>query len=221
MENTKRILALFDFDGTLIKGDSVITYLRTARRLRALSGGEFLKACLAAVKYKMGKMTEEAAKARALSFRQHMQADRRIAMDAFFASDELIPRVFPEGRARLEYHRQQGHLVLLESASTSNYMNIVASMLPVDGLLCTQISDDGKVGKNCKGEEKIRRIQAYLQEQGLKADFENSYAYGDSKSDLPMLRLCGHPTLVNPKAALKKAAGDMPMVQWKEKQKGK
>lgn len=221
MESSKRILALFDFDGTLIKGDSIVTYLRTAKRLHALSGAEYLKACFCALRYKMGQITEEAAKEGALAFRRKLQPDRRIALDAFFASDELIPRVYPAGRKQLEEHRRQGHLVLLVSASTENYMNIVASMLPVDGLLCTPISEEGKVGKNCKGEEKIRRVEAYLKEQGLEADWANSYAYGDSKSDLPLLKRCGHPTLVNAKGSMKKAAGAMPCVKWQGPSRGK
>ena len=216
MENSKQILALFDFDGTLIKGDSIVSYIRTAKRLHALSKAAHLKTCLYGLLYKLGRMTEEKAKEKSLSFYKGLEARRRLAMDAFFASDELVPRVYPEGLAQLEYHKRQGHLVLLVSASTSNYMEMVAAKLPVDGLICTRITEDGKVEKNCKGEEKIRRIQEYLQQRGVEADYENSYAYGDSLSDLPMLKLCGHPTLVNPKAALKKAAGDMPTVKWQE-----
>ena len=217
MENTKKILALFDFDGTLIKGDSIVAYLRTAKRLHAISRGEYIKSSLYALKYKMGKITEEAAKEKALAFRQRLEGRRRLALDAFFASDELIPRVYPEGKKQVEYHRQQGHLVLLVSASTNNYMDIVATLLPADGLICTRISDEGRIEKNCKGKEKVQMIQEYLQRKGIDADFENSYAYGDSKSDLPMLKLCGHPTLVNPKASLKKAVGNMPILQWKGK----
>ena len=45
----QRALALFDFDGTLIRGDSILAYLRHARRLKALSRGEYLKLGLHAI----------------------------------------------------------------------------------------------------------------------------------------------------------------------------
>lgn len=220
MEKTTAILALFDFDGTLIRGDSIIAYLRTARRLGALSRGEFARACLAALQYRLGRLTEEEAKTRALSFRRHLSPERRTALDAFFASDELLPRLFPAGRAQMERHREMGHLVLLVSASTQNYMDFVLPLLPADALLCTPLAEDGQAGKNCKGEEKVHRIREYLSARGIQADFAASYAYGDSRSDLPMLRLCGHPALVNPSRRLKKAAGDMPCVHWKEEKNG-
>ena len=35
-----------------------------------------------------------------------------------------------------------------------------------------------------------------------------------SKSDLPMLRLCGHPVQVIPKKKLREAAPDMKTVSW-------
>jgi phosphoserine phosphatase len=35
---------------------------------------------------------------------------------------------------------------------------------------------------------------------------EQSYAYSDSESDLPMLRLVGHPVVVNPDATLRRVA---------------
>ena len=87
-----------------------------------------------------------------------------------------------------------------------------------DALLATPIEPDGAIKRNCKGEAKIGRIEAWLSENGLTADFASSCAYGDSKSDLPMLLLCGHPVQVNPKKALRKAAPDMETVRWNEKE---
>ena len=62
---------------------------------------------------------------------------------------------------------------------------------------------------------KVRRLNAWLRENGLEADFAGSFAYGDSKSDLPMLLLCGHPVQVNPKKALRKAAPEMDSEIWR------
>ena len=71
-----------------------------------------------------------------------------------------------------------------------------------------------RVRGNCKGEEKVKRIQNWLASKNIQPDYAASFAYGDSKSDLPMLRLVGHPVQVNPKKKLKKAAPDMDTVSW-------
>ena len=73
----------------------------------------------------------------------------------------------------------------------------------------------GKIGKNCKGEEKVQRINAWLKEQGLSIDKEHSAGYGDSPSDAPMLLLTTSPTLVNPKRKLVKAIPAGRILNWR------
>ena len=51
----------------------------------------------------------------------------------------------------------------------------------------------------CKGNEKVERINNFLRESNIEIDYENSYAYSDSKSDLPMLSLVKNSFLVNKK----------------------
>jgi phosphoserine phosphatase len=53
-------------------------------------------------------------------------------------------------------------------------------------------------------EGKAERIRRLAQEEGI--DLAASYAYSDSESDLPMLRLVGHPVAVNPDAELERVA---------------
>ena len=52
-------------------------------------------------------------------------------------------------------------------------------------------------GKNCKGEEKVRRLKTVLKEKNIEADFKNSYMFSDSLSDKPLLYLVGNPYLIN------------------------
>ena len=146
-----------------------------------------------------------------------LSPERRYALNRSFAEECLLPRVFPAGRACLEQHRQAGRLVVIVSASPENYMEFVAPGLGADALLCTQLLSEMATGPNCKGQEKVRRIEAYLAQAGIGPNWADSYAYGDSTSDLPMLRLCAHPVAVNPKRKLRRAAPEMATVKWKEK----
>ncbi|MBR3017454.1 MAG: HAD family hydrolase [Clostridia bacterium] len=215
LRETTVSLALFDFDGTLIPGDSVAFYLRFARKKRAVNTGEFIRALWAAVKYAMKRMSDADSKSVALTFRKRHDPKYLDELDKEFVSQVLLPKIYAEGKERISQHRREGKILVLVSASTENYMRYVAESLGFDVLLATPIESDGTVKRNCKGDMKPRRVEAWLKESGLTADFPVSWAYGDSKSDLPMLRLAGHPVQVNPKKALQKLAPEMEKVIWK------
>ena len=208
-------LALFDFDGTLIPGDSVVDYLRFARKSRAVSAREFIRAVWAAVQYKCKRMTDAESKSAALAFRKRHDPAYLDRLDRDFVEQILLPKVYAEGKKRMDMHRREGKKLVLVSASTENYMRFVAEALGFDVLLATPIEPDGAIKRNCKGEAKVGRIKAWIDENCLIVDYGPSYAYGDSKSDLPMLRIVGHPVQVNPKKKLRKAAPDMDVLHWK------
>ena len=216
MKETKSF-AFFDFDGTLIPGDSIAAFVRYARKRGFMPRREFLRAMLSAAGFLLGVKNAADSKNAALRFRMRLSPADREALDRDFVRDCLLPRVYPQGQVCLDLHRQAGRETVLVTASTENYMQIIADELGFSALLATPLNPDGTVGENCRGEEKPRRIRDWLREQGLEADFAASFAYGDSKSDLPMLLLCGHPVQVNPKKALRKAAPEMEKAYWNRK----
>lgn len=207
-------LACFDFDGTMLRGDSIVRYLRTALRCKALSLGEYLRVCGHTALFLAHLESDAQVKNRALRFRKALSPERQLGLDAAFARDVLVPKVYPQARACLAEHRAAGRKTVLVTASTENYMAFVARELGFDAVLATPVEADGSIRHNCKGEEKVRRLLSWLQAENLEADFAASYAYGDSTSDLPLLRMVGHPVQVNPKGGLRKAAPDMPRQQW-------
>ena len=52
--------------------------------------------------------------------------------------------------------------------------------------------------------EKVRAIQTFVEQHNV--DLAASYAYGDSRADLPMLECVGHPIAVNPSKGLRQVA---------------
>ena len=208
-------LALFDFDGTLIPGDSVAYYLRFARKEGAVSMSEFLRALWAATLYGMKRMTDADSKSIGLAFRKRHDQAFLDELDRKFVDQVLLPKVYKDGKKQIAVHRRERNILVLVSASTENYMRFVAEALGFDTVLCTPIEADGTIRRNCKGEKKVQRVKDWLAENGLTADLASSFAYGDSKSDLPMLRLVGHPVQVNPKKALRELAPEMDEQNWK------
>lgn len=206
-------LALFDFDGTMIPGDSIVPFMLFAFRRGDMGLLALLRACGKGLQFKLGLKSGGDMKRAALSFYRGLSCDGRQALDRAFA-EKIEKKVYPKARAALSMHKKAGRTVVLVSASTENYMQYVAKALGVDGLLCTPVDENGLVGENCHGEEKVKRIRRWAEENQLAVDFAASYAYGDSRGDLPMLRLCGHGTLVNAGAALKKMAPDLMTEDW-------
>ena len=211
----KQALACFDFDGTLLPGDSIAAYIRYARKTRVISLKEYLSILGQTALYLLRLRTPEQTKTRALRFCASLSEAQRDAMDERFVREALLPRMYPAGRDCWEEHRAAGRKLLLVSASTENYMRFAAEALNADALLCTPLEKDGSVVRNCRGEEKTRRIKVWLAENSLEADWAASFAYGDSGGDAPMMSLVGHPVLVNPKNKLKKALPQAKRVRWR------
>jgi phosphoserine phosphatase len=71
-----------------------------------------------------------------------------------------------------------------------------------DGILGTKIKQDkeGKVagyfeGADCMFEEKVNRINLFLEEKKIKVS--ESYCYTDSITDLPILNISNYPSVVS------------------------
>lgn len=211
----KRALALFDFDGTLIRGDSIVRYVAFARKHGRMTLRELFRALFAGLRYLFRVIDDNQMKTEALSFWTRMDAGERARFDEMFA-DTLIGAMFKDGKRALKAAEEKGQTVLLVSASTENYMRYVAARLNVSALLCTRMDENGNVTGNCKGQEKLARIDAWLAENGMECDRDNSAAYGDTGSDYLMLTHYGAGTCVNAKRALKKKAKDrLPFVEWR------
>lgn len=213
--------ALFDFDKTLSRGDSVVPFLLYCIRRGMAPAGQLVKALHG---YTLQRVRpEEIALAKEWTFsflhgRTKAEVDE-LARD--FWRDVLMKRVFQPGAAEAARLRDAGYHVLVVSASASAYMNVLPEFLPADGVLSTICGVDadgrynGRVGENCKGLQKPLRIAEYLAANHLTLDYNASRAYGDSASDAPMLSLVAKPVLVNPRPALCKAFPDATVVRWR------
>jgi len=104
--------------------------------------------------------------------------------------DAELPRLLrPEMLVRLAWHQAQGHRTVLVSASPSLYLRLWAQKMGFQAALCTELEIvDGcytgrLASRNCWGPEKVRRLDAWWQ-QDVPAKL---YAYGDSRGDAEML----------------------------------
>ncbi len=200
--------AFFDLDHTLLDTSSGILYLREALKQRRVP---WWVVGLISVQYQFRRLDFGQAHCRLIKYvGRHGQRETA----QFFADwlpRLLFPRVTPAGRAKIAWHQQQGHRVVILSASIAEIVQPVAEYLGLgQDFLCTRLKVDhdrytGELdGPVCYGPGKVYWARQWLNQHG--ATLQSSYFYTDSASDLPLLELVGHPAPVNPSRKLAKIA---------------
>ena len=99
---------------------------------------------------------------------------------------EIIQRhLAPEMVQRADWHRTQGHALVIVSASLGVYLRPIAEHLRFDSVLCTELAVDGDGvltgeldGPNVRGAEKARRLDVWMGNDDMFV-----WGYGDSSGD--------------------------------------
>ncbi|MGO9013522.1 MAG: HAD family hydrolase [Dissulfurispiraceae bacterium] len=187
-------LALFDFDGTITRKDSFADFfLHTVGGIRFSLG--FLVMSPVIALYKLGVIANDKAKEMVLShFFKGWNINEFKETAQHYSNERLPGLVRKEAMERLLWHKEQGHVVVVISASIECWLEGWCSMYGVD-LIATKLEcKDGKLTgrfstENCYGGEKVRR----LREKYVPEAFDYIYAYGDSQGDREMLQLADEP----------------------------
>jgi HAD superfamily hydrolase (TIGR01490 family) len=196
--------ALFDFDGTLCKGDSIIDFCLYACKHKLSTRRQLLAGLWASVRFKTGRITIEQAKQAALSWMKGRSQMEMQDVALRFCREVLEPRFFPDGIAALQKEKREGATVLLITASPSFYLEPMKEILGVSDVIGTRMDVDpdglytSLVGDNCRGLQKPLRLAEYLASKGDRLDYDASAAYGNSTGDVPMLEVCSRKVAVNP-----------------------
>ena len=201
----RKSYALFDFDGTLRRGDSIVALCAFARKRGLCGVGRSLEGGWAAAQYLLHLRSAKSAKEISLSFLNGLADVDALCRD--FCREVLVPQLRPDGLKALRERRDAGCEALLITASPAFYLQPLAKTLGVQAIIGTRMErvEDGRwliSGDDCKGVQKPLRLAEYLAATGDELDYDASWAYGDSLSDLPMLELCAHKIAVNPKPKL-------------------
>ncbi|MGO8872261.1 MAG: HAD-IB family phosphatase [Acidimicrobiales bacterium] len=116
----------------------------------------------------------------------------------------LLAKSYPAGIARVRQHRALGHRTILITGALDL---VVEPLRPLfDDIVCARLGEvDGRFTGRLEelppiGEARALLLADYAGSEGLL--LEESMAYADSASDLPMLEAVGFPVAVNPEAKL-------------------
>jgi HAD superfamily hydrolase (TIGR01490 family) len=196
---SRQPIAAFDFDGTLLRGDCLIILHCLVRSPfgRLVDAMRLLPALLLWKSGLRGTTWFKQVFLRLLltpAMQARTQDERHKLLHQTLA-DALSQRLRPEALARLSWHRQQGHRLVIVSASPRCLLQPIADRLEVD-LIATESSDPTSgepirlTSPNCKGPEKIRRLAQWLHEDLQTVEL---HAYGDSRGDRELLQASTHP----------------------------
>ncbi|MGL5066609.1 MAG: HAD family hydrolase [Sarcina sp.] len=206
-------LAIFDIDKTIIKGDSMFHLLKYTKTKYPAAKAKLPTLFVKLVLYKFGVInTHKVKEAMFYTFNYLNNDDFKD-----FYSSMLKDAMFKNAIEKMKDLKEKGYLILLVSASPEAYLKYFEDEEYVDFVIGTRFKyTENKFinqidGINCKGDEKVKRINAYLFENNISIDKNNSVAFSDSLSDTPMFNLVKKAYLIN----FKKTNNTYEILDWK------
>lgn len=197
-----KIVALFDFDGTIVKGDSFREFLKFNLKnnggliaLFKLSWITFLR--------KLKIISLARAKEKAINcFYSGDDAKWKALVDGF-ANNVLSLLLLNDAINRINWHKTKGHLIVIVSSAPNIYFDSLKKTLGFDNVLASDIGyANGKavLSFHCFGKDKVVKLKKVFKND---IDLSNSYAYSDHHSDIHLLKIVGNPIVVSPTKLLR------------------
>jgi HAD superfamily hydrolase (TIGR01490 family) len=120
------------------------------------------------------------------------------------------PLVYAEALTLIEEHKREGRKVYLVSASPVEIVRPIGRHIGVTDIIATRVKTDRagfflpQLEQYVMGPAKALAVKEIASAEDI--DLDESYAYSDSFTDLPMMEIVGHPVAVNPERELRRVA---------------
>ncbi len=215
-----KIKVAFDLDGTLIAIDSAQSWLSLLHD-NGLAGAE--QACLSCSQvmqhYQAGTLDMAAYMAAWLQPVAGLPLSQVQQLASEFVSCCVVPAIYPEALAKLQWHQAKGHHVAIVSASPArivkpiaNYLQ-VAQVMAIEVDICMDRVTQKAIPPFPFKEGKVLAVNQWLHQASAR---QLDYAYSDSINDLPLLEMAKRRFCVNPDPALTTRAerNAWPIYQW-------
>lgn len=217
-------LAVFDYDGTIVDGQSGSLFSRylLSRGLLSLRTASRLVWWGARYKLHMPYRQDEA---RELIFRDlgRLGPERTQAIMHQFHDEVLAPRYRKDALAELARVRERGCVTLLVSATFQGIARVAAEALDMDGFAATRMQVDaagnftGRVeGEVVAGEGKVRAVRSWADARFGEGGWHIACAYGDHFTDEALLKLADQSFAVCPGKTMRQVARrhGWPVLDW-------
>jgi len=211
---TQRPAAFFDLDKTIIAKSSTLAFSRSFYQGGLINRRAVLRSGYAQFVYLLGGADHDQME----RMRQYLSGmvtgwDVQTVRDIVAETLHTIvdPLIYDEAATLIEEHHASGRDVVIVSSSGAEVVEPIAAMLGADHAIGTRMVMEegrftGEIDFYAYGDTKADAIRELAASKGY--DLARSYAYSDSVTDVPMLEAVGHPYVVNPDRALRRAAAD-------------
>ena len=206
-------LAIFDLDNTLIAGDSDNLWGQFLCEQGLVDSAGFdLQNEQFYRDYRAGNLDIDAYLRFALAPLRGQSMEILASWHRQFMHDKIEPIMLPRATALIAGHREQGHHLLVITATNAFITRPIADALGIEDLLaCEAEIVDGLYTGEPRGipsyhAGKVTRLNNWLATRDISMD--GSYFYSDSHNDLPLLERVDKPIAVDPDDALRSRAKD-------------
>lgn len=213
-----QVHAFFDFDDTLLSGDSILYWMRYYYRRRPFRRVFQLANWAGLILFALRLIDGHALKRiflMPMGLEDPAELDR---LAADFVREDLARRFHVPVLQRLWTHHLLGHKIVILSASATFYLRHLKTFLPMADIQGTELIWATGLGLpeyrdgNLRGENKIKRIR----ELGYGEAGPFAFAYSDHQHDAFLLRFAEFPICVRPTAKLRRLALESrwPILDW-------
>jgi HAD superfamily hydrolase (TIGR01490 family) len=203
MEPTaKSYVAFFDLDKTLLSINSGSVLVREAYKRGLMSTSELLNAIYLSWLYKFHLRDTSIIVSAMGIWLKGMTLDEMNGLSEHVLIKHLIDAIRPEIYTEIKFHRGNNAEIVILSSAIIQICKPLGTYIGADNILCTvmEVADGVFTGlpeKNfCFEDEKRKRLIQYCEMRNY--ILSEAFYYGDSISDLPALKVVGHPVCVRP-----------------------
>jgi HAD superfamily hydrolase (TIGR01490 family) len=208
-----RAAAFFDLDRTLMAGSSAMHFGRAAYRSGWVRRARLMRWGVDHLRFRLRGATDESTQELLAVVKELLEGvpEKEVARMAPDLLAGILPRIYPQMMEEVHSHQDAGRAAFIVSAASNPLVELLAQVLGFEGGIGTryEVTSDGTLtggieGPFIYGEGKVEAMRRFAEEHGI--ELEESWAYSDSVSDLPMLRAVGNPVAVNPDPELAEMA---------------
>lgn len=211
------MLAIFDLDETLIKGDCTTLWCQWLCEKGLIDDIEAFLAEEAQIMQAYKEKTLDQQDCMNLIFKPiaHLTITNIHSYINQFIQEKIKPIIYQAGFYLTQDHIANGDDVLIISASPHIFVEPIAQQFfNIKNAFGIQIEDEnnhytGKINGIAPYQAgKVNVLNHYIMNQNIEyhQTIKNCYFYSDSINDLPLLEIVGYPNVVNPDIALNKIA---------------
>jgi HAD superfamily hydrolase (TIGR01490 family) len=204
-------LALFDLDNTLLSGDSDYEWGQFLVSKNLVDKKAYEEANIRFYEqYKQGKLDIYEWSAFTFKPLAERSMEELAVLHKEYMQQVIQPFMGEIAKATIQHHREQGHTLMVITATNSFVTRPIVEAFGIDNLIATESKIiNGRYttevdGIPCFNKGKVERLNAWLAQNN--ESLKGSYFYSDSHNDLPLLEIVEHPVAVDPDATLEAVA---------------